>query len=763
MQGPGVDQRGAAVGVGAGQDPGPGVSLDQAEAGAVAVGDDAGNSARCAAAGQDQIGVGGAGIGDRAGQGQLAIGHHHRGIAGQGEHALDGVAAGLVDQAGGAIADQEPEVGAEGDRVGQADRADIAGIGGDDLLGTGAERVGGDGHRGAVENIQVGGEGIGATEGDGPAIDDTDGAGAGEAVTNRVGIAAGERQLGVVAHEAGPEQAAGAAVADLQRAAIEEDQPAVGVIAAQHNRVRAVLGEIAGAAQHPGEGQRAAAGAAEAEMAAEHHIVGDHKAAGAVLGEQRGQAGEGEIAARDELGEAGGIGQVDLFGDQAGQVIEGGVGAGGAAKIHDQVGGARGWDIAFLPLGGGAEGSGRIGPGEIIRAGVVQLQVGAAGQRQAPGAIVLVGEAAEVQAERVGDDAAAGGGDGKAVVAILVEVEHRPGGVEGGQGDHVDDKRVAAGGRVRQEAIDLEQIPAGGAGGAIDLPEVIAAAAQGERAGGGQGGRAVGEAGGDGAPPLDQHAGGAADGDGAGAGQGGQAVGDQQIVLHEQRPAGEGEAGRGNPRADREVHAIAEHGIGDGQRAAIEQQLSAAGGGQVAGDDGAGVELERAGIIDQQRRGTAGAGHIDGGAADHQPAVVGGQIADGAAGPGEGQGAGAHLAERAAAADQGPGKVCADIAKADLHRARADAELAGAAQQTDGSIVLEIHSPIDGDGRHIGHRRHIGPVEHAATGDRQIGAAEQLAADGQVAAIDQRIARVGIRAAQGLRSPTRLGQRAAAA
>ena len=493
MQGATIDQGWTTIGIGAGQQPGAGVGLDQCETGAAVVGDPAGNCSG-SRAGQDQIQIGRAGIGHCASQGQPAIGGQEDAVAEQRDATLHSIIPSEVDQTSRAVIQEEINIRRESHRVGQADGADIAGIGGHDLFGTAAEGRGTGRHHCATVDINIGGERIVATESNRPAINHGNAASANQPIADGVGIAAGKHDLSVIGHRAGPELAARTTIAHLQRSAADNHEAAVGVVAAEDHCVRAVLGEIAGASQDPGEGQSAAAATTESHIPAEDHAIGDHKAARAVLGDQRGEAHEGDVVARDVLGEGGRIGEIDLFGDQAGQVIDRSVAAvGGSTKTQHQIGG-EGWrHLIVLPLIRRAESPGRIGPGKANRARIIQKKAGVViGQCQTPGAVEGVGEAGQIQAEGVGRDPARGCGDREAVVAVLVKVGRRQ------RGD-VDGERVAAGGRVGQRACDVEQIPsrAGRAGRVVNLPNIVAAATQRKRAGGAQGGRPGSRAGGD--------------------------------------------------------------------------------------------------------------------------------------------------------------------------------------------------------------------------------------------------------------------------
>ena len=708
LQGAAIDERDSAIRIGASQQPGSAVGLDHAQGRAAPVRDDTRYCASRAAAGQNQIGVISAGIRDRTGQGQLAIGHHHRAVALQCNHALHRVAADLVDQARRAVVQEEVDVRRERDIARQPDCADIAGVGGHDLFRARAEGGGTGGHHCAAGDIDIGGERVIAAQGHRAAVDYADAAGADQPIPNRIGIAAGEHQLRVIGDQPGPEQAARPTRAHLHGPAVDDHQAAVGIVAAQHHRERPGRGQAVGPAEDAREGQRAAAGATgQQHRAIQRHVVGDHKAAHPVLGDRRGEADKAQAVTGDELGHAAaGVGQIDLFGDQAGQVVVSGVTAvGGAAKVQDQIRGAHGGNRAVLPLAGRAKVARAIAPGEAVGAGVIEHQVAAAAHRQAPGPVVGVGEAGQIQAERIGVNSPAGGGDGEAVVAVLVEVAEQPGAIAGRQGYHIDHKRIAARGRIRQRAIDLQPVPAAarGAGRAVDLPQVIAAAAQGERPRGRQGPRPGAQARGDRAAALDQHARAAANHQRAGPGQGRLTIGDQQIVLEERRPAHHAEAGGAEAIAHDEVGAVADRRVVDGQRPGVERELAA-------------------GIDQEVRRREAAT-------AQRQRAAIDRQIAQGATGAGHGPRATPDLAQRAGATDRSA-KIRAPPAEPDLGRVRPHADLARAGQQAQGAVVLEVQptGPADRDHRRIGNGGHVGPVERAPTGDRQVAAAEQLAA-----------------------------------
>ena len=119
----------------------------------------------------------------------------------------------------------EREVGIVGD-VGRAERADGA-------PGAHLKRAGVDQCDAAV--------GVVAGEDDGAAAVLFHAAGAGD--ETRIGrqIAAVEGQVGVVGDVAGPERADGAAVADLQRAGIDQSNTAVGVVGCENQRTAAAL------------------------------------------------------------------------------------------------------------------------------------------------------------------------------------------------------------------------------------------------------------------------------------------------------------------------------------------------------------------------------------------------------------------------------------------------------------------------------------------------------------------------------------------
>ena len=74
------------------------------------------------------------------------------------------------------------------------------------------------------------------------------------------------------------------------------------------------------------------------------------------------------------------IGQVDLFSDQAGQIVGSGVAAvRRATEIQHQIGGARRWGVAVDPVITIAKGARYIGPRQIVHTDIIQHQARAAG------------------------------------------------------------------------------------------------------------------------------------------------------------------------------------------------------------------------------------------------------------------------------------------------------------------------------------------------------------------------------------------------
>ena len=428
----------------------------------------------------------------------------------------------------------------------------------------------------------------------------------------------------------------------------------IGIHGVQHQRVGAGLGQARGAAEGAGQFDLAGIGALEDRVGAQHQIVRDHKAARAVLLEFGSDAGQGERVADDILGRSGAVGQHDAFGNQAGQAIAGRVGlAAGAAKVQIHVGLAGRRSELAQPVAIGGQLAGGIIPDEVGNPGVVQEQA-IAGQLEGPEAVIAGGEAGQPEAEVVRGkipQPTRGGGNQQRVALVLVEVD------AAGRGQ-IDGKRIGRGGGVGEQAADGQQIPAA-AGRAVevevgDAPRVLAAAGPDVRAIDGQVADAVAVGGQRRAAANQDHA--RAQLHGAIAAQGGVGV-QRQAALHEGGPVAQhAEGGGGLAVADRPDAGVGQGGIEHGQGPAIEHEVPAAVDIEVAGHHRAGVELERAAVIDPQGRTAAGAGHTDHGAvvAEHQPTGVGGEVAHAAAAAaaGESQRAGADLAQGAATGDE---------------------------------------------------------------------------------------------------------------
>ena len=737
-----IDQRRAAIRIGSGQHPGPTVGLAQPQHRTAAVANHPSHRTGRAAATQNQIRIAATGIGDRTRQGQLAIGHHHRAVPLQRHHPLDRVVARLVHQPGRAVVNQEPKICSQGHVVGEANRADVPSIGRHNLLGAAAKRAGVDRHYRPAVDVQIGREGIHPAESHRPTVNHADPASPHQPIANRVGIAAGKYQLRVVGHRPGPQQAARAALAHLQRPAIDDHQAAVGVIAAEHHHRRQPgLGQAASTTQDPRQGQRPAArGARQHHIPAQHHIIGDHKTARAILRNQRRQSAQRNTVARDELRHPhAAVGQVDLFGNQTGQIVLRRVAAiRRPAKGQNQIGGAnrrRRHDVV-LPLAGRAKAARSIAPCEAAGTRITQDQIGPARRRQTPGPIVDIGEASKIQAQAIGENPAAGSGNRKAVVAVLVEVDHRPGQIAGRQRNHINHERIAAGRRVGPLPVDLQQIPPAGTGRAVEFPQVIATATQAECPRRRQRPRPSARPRRDRPPTLNQHARRPPNTERPAPSQGRLAVGHQQVILHKGCPTDHGEPRRAKPIPHNEVGPIAEGRVVDRQRPGVEGKLPPR--------------------IHQEVR------HRQAAPTQRQGPAIHRQVPQRAATAGDRPSAAAHLAQRASPT-QGPAKIRAHPAKPNLNRARADADLTRTSQQPKRAVILEVESasPADGDHGRIADCGDIGPVERAATAHRQITAAQQLPTDGQIATADQRVTTVGIRAAQKLRAPPTLGQRSA--
>ena len=159
MQRTAVDQRRAAVRVRAGQQPDTTIRLNDIEIGGTTVGNRAGDRAS-RGPGQNQIQIRTGRISNRASQRHTTVGRHQRAVTGQHNHAIDDVVTGLVDEASCAIAEQEADVGTERYVVGQTNRADIDGVGRDDLFRANTKRIIVGGDRFTIQNIQCVTEGV---------------------------------------------------------------------------------------------------------------------------------------------------------------------------------------------------------------------------------------------------------------------------------------------------------------------------------------------------------------------------------------------------------------------------------------------------------------------------------------------------------------------------------------------------------------------------------------------------------------------------
>ena len=117
-----------------------------------------------------------------------------------------------------------------------------------------------------------------------------------------------------------------ATIAQLERAGADNHQPGIGIIPAQHHRVRAGLGQITRTTQYARQRQRAGARTGQPHIGAQHHGIGNHKAATAILRNRReGNPGQQNTITGNILRKRGVIGQVDSFCDQADQIVGRGI------------------------------------------------------------------------------------------------------------------------------------------------------------------------------------------------------------------------------------------------------------------------------------------------------------------------------------------------------------------------------------------------------------------------------------------------------
>ena len=236
---------------------------------------------------------------------------------------------------------------------------------------------------------------------------------------------------------------------------MNDRQPAIAIGPAQNERPRAGLGQAKRATDCAIDFQQSVATSANARGGGQHQVIRDHKTAGAILLQAGSQAGQGNGVADDVLRSRRTIGQIDLLGDQAAEIIAGGVSlAAGTTEVEHHVGLADCGRGQPLPIGARGKGAAEVVPDEVGRVLIIDHQV-IAGLQHGPEAVERIAETCQIQEEivRIEPRHRRRGGEGEIVGLLIDKIRRQPGPAGKSQTVDINDKRI------------------GGRGGDVEVPQ----------------------------------------------------------------------------------------------------------------------------------------------------------------------------------------------------------------------------------------------------------------------------------------------------